>query len=88
MGYSPHISGRGWRVNSFAACDLKGDGSLAWAFIEGSGNLVITTAGGQKVSAIGATKELAGYTIASRPGQGGLLITLDHGIVQAYTFQP
>ena len=38
----------GWRTSSFAVGDIKGDGVMEWAFIDGSGNLVIATPNGQK----------------------------------------
>ncbi|MFZ0825903.1 MAG: redoxin domain-containing protein [Verrucomicrobiia bacterium] len=78
----------GWRPCSFAFGDLKGDGTQEWAFIEGSGNLVIATPTGQKISSIAQAKEFASFVIASRPGQGGLLITLANGTVQATAFKP
>ena len=78
----------GWRAISFAVGDLKGDGTQEWAFIDGSGNLVIATPDGQKISSIAKAKDFAGFAIASRPGQGGILITLANGTVQAYAFQP
>ena len=78
----------GWRTSSFAIGDVKGDGTQEWAFIDGSGNLVIAASSGQKISSIAQAKEFANFAIASRPGQGGILITLANGTVQAYTFQP
>jgi peroxiredoxin len=78
----------GWRTCSFAVGDLIGDGTREWAFIDGTGSLVIATSNGQKLSSIAQAKEFAGFAIASRPGQGGILITLANGSVQAYTFQP
>ena len=78
----------GWREDSFAVGDIKGDGSREWAFIDGSGNLVIATSNGQKISSIAHAKEFSRFAIASRPGKSGILITLDNGTVQAYTFQP
>jgi hypothetical protein len=78
----------GWRTCSFAVGDLKGDGTQEWAFIEGSGNLVIAASSGQKISSVAHAKEFASFAIASRPGQGGTLITLANGTVQAYAFQP
>ncbi|MGA2278947.1 MAG: redoxin domain-containing protein [Verrucomicrobiota bacterium] len=78
----------GWRTSSFAVGDLKGDGTQEWAFIDGSGNLVIAALTGQKISSIAHAKEFAGFAIASRSGQSGVLIALANGTVQAYTFQP
>ena len=78
----------GWRNGSFAIGDLKGDGTQMWAFVDGSGNLVIASSSGQKISAIAQAKEFACFAIASRPHQNGVLITLANGTVQAYAFQP
>jgi hypothetical protein len=78
----------GWRTSSFAVGDIKGDGTQEWAFIDGSGNLVIAATSGQKISSIAQAKEFASFAIASRSGQGGILIALANGTVQAYAFQP
>jgi peroxiredoxin len=78
----------GWRTSSFADGDLKGDGGTEWAFIDGSGNLVIATPNGQRISSIAHGKEFVSFAIASQPGKSGVLVTLGKGTVQAYTFQP
>jgi len=78
----------GWRNASIACGDLKGDGALEWAFIDGSGSLVVATTKGQKIASIPHAKGLTGYAIVSRPGQSGLLISLANETVQAYTFEP
>ncbi len=78
----------GWRTSSFAIGDLKGDGTQEWTFIDGSGNLVIATLNGRKISSIAHAKEFASFAIASRSGQSGVLIALANGTVQAYAFQP
>lgn len=78
----------GWRTSSFAVGDIKGDGTQEWAFIDGSVNLVIAATSGQKISSIAHAKEFASFAIASRSGQGGILIALANGTVQAYAFQP
>jgi hypothetical protein len=68
--------------------DLKGDGAKEWAFVDGGGALVIATTGGLMVSSIPNQSSLQGLAIAPRPGQGGLLITLDGGSVRARSFGP
>jgi peroxiredoxin len=78
----------GWRTSSFASGDLKGDGGTEWAFIDGSGTLVIATPNGQKISSVPQGKELSSFAMTSRPGQSGALITLAKETVQACTFQP
>jgi hypothetical protein len=66
--------------------DLKGDGARQWAFLDGSGDLVIATAGGLKVSSIPNQGAIQGLAIAPRRGQGGLLLTLSGGVARAYAF--
>jgi peroxiredoxin len=78
----------GWRVSSFAVGDIKGDGIQEWAFIDGSGNLVIASPNGQRISTIARAKEFTSFAIASQPGKSGVLITLANATVQAYAFQP
>jgi len=78
----------GWRENSFSVGDITADGSQERAFIDGSGNLVIATSAGQKISSIAHAKGFSCFAIASRPGKSGVLITLASGTVEAYTFQP
>jgi hypothetical protein len=78
----------GWRVSSFAAGDIKGDGTTEWAFIDGSGNLVIATPNGQRISSISHAKEFTSFAIASQSGKSGVLVALGNATVQAYTFQP
>ena len=78
----------GWRATSFATGDIEGNGAQDWAFIDGSESLVIATPNGQKISAIPHAAGLSTFTIASRPGQSGLLITLDGGTVKVYAFKP
>src|ERR1700722_965812 len=67
--------------------DLAGDGTNEWAFIDGSGDLVIATTGGQKTASIPTSSTIQGFAIAPRRGQGALLLTLDIRVVQAYAFQ-
>jgi hypothetical protein len=76
---SPHVSA--------VFGDLIGDGAKEWAFIDGSGDMVIATTGGQKVSSIPTSSTIECFAIAPRPGQGALLLTLDSGVVRAYSFQ-
>jgi peroxiredoxin len=82
-------SAGGWRACCFAAGDLKGDGSMQWVFLDGSADLIIATPTGQKLAAIPNQRSLDSFSVASRgPGQGGLLVTLDHGNLTAYDLQP
>jgi len=78
----------GWRAGSFATGDIKGDGTMEWAFMDGSGNLVIASPSGQRISTIPHAKEWTSFAIASRPGKSGVLVALAKGAVQAYAFQP
>lgn len=78
----------GWRSSNFAAGDLEGHGALDWAFIDGAGNLVIANSGGEKISSIAHQRHIESFAIAPRHGQGGVLVTLANGTVQAYVFQP
>jgi hypothetical protein len=73
---------------SAAMGDLKGDGTQQWALIDGAGDLVVVTTGGLKVSSIANQNRIQGFAIAPRTGQGGLLLTLDAGVVSAYSFVP
>jgi hypothetical protein len=66
--------------------DLTGDGAKQWAFIDGGGDLEIATTGGRKVSSIPNQSAIQGLAIAPRPGLGALL-TLDAGVVRAYSFE-
>jgi hypothetical protein len=68
--------------------DFKGDGNQQWAFMDGAGDLVIATPGGLKVSSIPSQSLIQGIAVAPRPGQGALLLTLDSGVVRAYSFEP
>jgi hypothetical protein len=78
----------GWRASSFAVGDLQGDGTADWAFIDGSGDLVIATPSGQRISTVAHAKEFSSFAIASQPGKSGVLITLSNATVQACAFQP
>ena len=78
----------GWRASSFAVGDLQGDGTADWAFVDGSGDLVIATPNGQKISAVAHAKEFTSFAIAAQPGKSGVLITLGNATVQACSFQP
>jgi hypothetical protein len=77
-----------WRAASFAAGDIKGDGMMEWAFLDGSGNLVIASPSGEKISTIAHAKEWGSFAIASQPGKSGVLVALAKDTVQAYAFQP
>jgi hypothetical protein len=68
--------------------DLKGDGTRQWAFLDGAGDLVMATTQGLKVSSIPNQRRIQGLAIAARPGKGDLLLTLDGGVVRAYSFGP
>lgn len=79
----------GWRSCCFAAGNLKGDASMQWVFLDGAGDLVIATPAGQKIASIPGQKSLESFSVAPRTaGQGGLLVTLNHGNVTAYALQP
>lgn len=78
----------GWRSCNFACGDLEGHGTDDWAFINGSGKLVIANGAGQKVSSLPDEKEVVSFAVAPRSGKGGLLITLNNGTVHAFKFQP
>ena len=77
----------GWRSCNFAAGDLEGKGTLAWAFIDGSGNLVLATSDGRKISSLPNEKKVESFALAPRGGQSGVLIALNNETVQAYSFQ-
>jgi hypothetical protein len=66
--------------------DLTGDGAREWAFVDGSGNVLIATTSGQQVSSVPLAGPIQGLAVAARPGQGALLLLLDGGAVQAYSF--
>jgi hypothetical protein len=66
--------------------DFLGNGAKEWAFMDGSGDLVIATTGGQKVASIPAQSSFQGLAVAPRPGQSALLLTLGGGVVRAYSF--
>jgi peroxiredoxin len=78
----------GWVSGCFAAGDLKGDGGIEWVFVDGSGALVIATPSGQKLAALTTPTPVEAFTVARRSGQSGLLVTLDHGLIQGYEFRP
>jgi hypothetical protein len=78
----------GWRSVCFASGDLKGDGGREWAFLEGSGDLVVATPQGEKLCAIPSQKGIEAFAIASAPGIRGILVTLKSGALQAYQFEP
>jgi len=77
----------GWRSCNFAAGDLEGNGTLAWTFIDGSGNLVLATSDGRKISSLANEKNVESFAFAPRGGQSGVLIALNNETVQAYCFQ-
>jgi hypothetical protein len=68
--------------------DFKGDGTHQWAFLDAGADLVIVTTGGLKVSSILKQSRIQQFAVAPRPGQGALLLTLDGGVVRAYSFGP
>jgi hypothetical protein len=78
-------------VGGWIACgamgDLTGDGGKEWAFVDGGGDLEIATTGGRKVSSIPNQSAIQRLAIAPRLGQGALLLTLDVGVVRAYSFE-
>jgi hypothetical protein len=53
-----------------------------------TGDLVIATPAGQKLASPPNQRRLETFAIAPRPGQSGLLVTLNHGLLQAFTLQP
>jgi hypothetical protein len=70
--------------------DFVGDGAKEWAFIDGTGDIVIATTSGQKIASVplkGAGPGISqGFATAPRAGQGCLLVILDGGVVKAYSF--
>jgi hypothetical protein len=68
--------------------DFKGDGTPQWAFLNGGGDLVIATTSGLKVSSIPNQSRIQGFASARRAGRGAILLTLDGGVVRAYSFGP
>jgi len=80
------LSTMGKQIPCAVMGDLKGDGTKQWVFLDGAGDLVMVTAGGLKVSSIPNQSRIQGLAIAPRPGQGGLLLTLDGGVVRAHSF--
>jgi hypothetical protein len=66
--------------------DFLGDGAKEWAFLDGSGDLVLATTGGQKVASVPIQSSVQGLAVAPRQAQGALLLTLDGGVVRAYSF--
>ena len=81
------IDNSGWRNISFASGDLTGDGILEWAFLEASGDLVIATPAGERISAIPAQKGVDSFVIAPALKGHGVLATLQSGLLQTYTFE-
>jgi peroxiredoxin len=78
----------GWRSCNFAAGSVEGHAVLNWAFIDGSGSLVIANSHGQKLASIPNEKKVVAFAFAPRQGQNEALITLHHGLVEAFSFQP
>ena len=76
-----------WRNVSFASGDLTGDGILEWAFLEASGDLVIATPAGERISSIPAQKGVDSFVIAPALKGHGVLATLQSGLLQTYTFE-
>jgi hypothetical protein len=79
-------AGAGTPQASAVLGDFSGDGAKEWAFMDGSGDLVVASAGGQKVASLAIPSSIQGIATAPRTGQGALLLTLDGGVVRAYSF--
>ncbi len=67
--------------------DMLGDGAKEWAFVDGSGDVLIATTGGKKVASVPLPGPIQGLAVAARPGQGAILVLLDGGVVKAYSFE-
>ena len=81
-------SAPGFAGAGVAKGDFKGNGTQQWAFLDGAGDLVIVTSGGLKVSSIPNQNSVQSCASAPRSGQGALLLTLNGGVVRAYSFGP
>jgi thiol-disulfide isomerase/thioredoxin len=77
-----------WRAVSFAAGDLMGNGSAQWVFFDGSSAVIIASAAGEKLASIPVQGSVQQIAIAPQPGGAGLLLTLNHGALTAYSFAP
>ena len=77
----------GWQQTMFVCGDIDGDSMLEWAFIEPAGDLAIVTASGEKLAAIPGQSGVGSFVILPDKNGRGLLITLQRGTVQAYSFQ-
>jgi peroxiredoxin len=64
--------------------DVNGDGTIEWALVDVTGELVLVTPRGEKLAAIPNKSDASGYTIISRPSQPGRLLILQNGTVRAY----
>jgi peroxiredoxin len=70
-----------------ASGDLDGDGSVKWAFIEASGDIVVATAAGEKLAAITPASTPAGLAIVPGKDGHGLLIVRRGSTIEAFSFK-
>ena len=75
----------GWRANSLAAGDADGDGAPDWAFIDGSGRLVVASPAGEQFTALAHAADVEGFAIASRAPEPGVLVVLAESTLSACT---
>lgn len=73
-----------WRIPTFASGDLNGDGSLDWAFLDVTGDLVIVNHAGQKLAMIPGRKLGDAFAIIKAGVGKSLVILLSDGRLSAY----
>lgn len=73
-----------WRFPRFASGDINGDGSLDWAFIDITGDLVVVNHAGQKLATLPQQRLGDTFAITKTNSDKTLLIVLSAGRLKAY----
>ena len=75
------------RPTVFSRGDLNGDGFVEWVYHNDSGTLVVREVGGTQLAQLADQSTIDAHAIATATG-AGLLLTLESGVLTAYSFTP
>ena len=75
-----------WRTTTFACGDIDQDGIKDWAFIDGTGDLIIANSQGEKLSSVSSMLNIDSFLILPLNEGGGQLITTNGKAISAYSF--
>jgi peroxiredoxin len=76
-----------WRAPMFSSGDINGDGTLDWAFIDITNELVIVNSKGAKLAALPQQRDSDAFAIARDSTGKGFLLVLNAGELRAFRTQ-